>query len=595
MKHTFGSMLIALFFLLMTMPVRADHNSSYVILRSYYPTNDPLSYQNMYMYTGVHYIPTQNVTFHLSLMKGRGEAGYYPVGYFTDAVKGFYEKGTYYLFLQDQFRFNKIIVGNYIPLFGQGLLFGGIYPLIMVNPYYDLARYRDGIYPSGSSSKNVLLEGIALEYEFNTTCVRPFFSWNTYDGSAGESSYYKYCDNDLDEIPNEIDDDDFTGIQDEFGENYSCKSNLFSCIRDGSDYGEESDRAKRNNLAEYVAGVNVSMNKGDLRIGSTVAYTHFNRLVDPYYNFDSNEGDKTGHYFRGKAFFCSSVYFKLYKPVELFGEVVGTFHNELSYYPEFNGGLSTVVGFSGGARRKFRNTGLILWGAYLPANLVNPHALELPDGCNNLACGLLGLHRVKNRRQFTNWLYLYSELYNKDYPDHEEAGICYSYFLKWPAGKKVTLKIDQSFEGIDNYYYAPLVWSYKVSSKASVKYALSDEFGLTFRFENRTGGSSGEDIESGTGITAEIFSSKKTSKISFSIMGYTTDESRFAYLYPYERSLYRWSFVPQAVHGRGFISLFTLVYDWDKLTMGTKVKYNLEMSSGVHQEATIYGISEYRF
>ena len=108
------------------------------------------------------------MTLHARLLKGQGEPGYYPAGYFFDAQGGFFEQGSYYLLLTDINRFSKVIVGNYLPLFGQGLLFGGMGALIVSNPYYDMARYRDGIYPSGSSSKNVLMEGVALEVEIET-------------------------------------------------------------------------------------------------------------------------------------------------------------------------------------------------------------------------------------------------------------------------------------------------------------------------------------------------------------------------------------------------------------------------------------------
>ncbi|GAH63531.1 unnamed protein product, partial [marine sediment metagenome] len=266
--------------------------------------------------------------------------------YFKDANRGFYENGSYYILLKDSFLCNKIILGNYIPKFGQGLLFGGNFPLFLSNPYYELARYRDGIYPTGSSSKTILLEGIALEYEYGNMYFRPFFSWNRYDCSAGESSYYKYNNNDYDDYINDIDDDDFTGIGEGFPRKYSCKTNLFTSIRGLPDYESPSNREKRNNLAEYIAGINVSMNQAVLKAGATVTYTRFNRLIDPYYNFDPEKGDKTGHWYRGKNLFSSSIYFKMYSPIEIFGEAIHTFHKNLSYYPEFNGGYTSALGFS---------------------------------------------------------------------------------------------------------------------------------------------------------------------------------------------------------------------------------------------------------
>ena len=553
---------------LKTLALYGQQDNSYIMVRSYYPTSSSLDYQNLYLYSAVHYSPLQNIVIHLTLKKGQGEPGYYPVGYFKDANRGFYENGSYYILLKDSFMCNKIILGNYIPKFGQGLLFGSNFPLFLSNPYYELARYRDGIYQTGSSSKTILLEGIALEYEYGNMYFRPFFSWNRYDCSEWE----------------------------EFPREYSCKTNLFTCIRGVPDYESPSNREKRNNLAEYIAGINVSARWDGLKAGSTVTYTRFNRLIDPYYNFDPGEGDKTGHWYRGKDLLSSNIYFKLYRPVELFGEVVWTLHSNLSYYPEFNGGYTSALGFSGGARRKINNTGMILWGAYLPANLVNPHALELPDGLNNLACGLLGIHYSKSARKFTSWIYAYSELYNKDNPDDEEGGLAYSYSLQYPFVGKTTLKVKQSFEVIDHYYYAPDVWSYKISSKVSVKYLLTAASSLIFRVENRMGSPGNEKLKIGTGVSAEVLYDKKEFNMSFQLMYYFTDNDRFAYLYPYEKPLYKWSFMPTALHGNGFLSLFTFVKDFkDNFTSGAKLKYNLNFSNGLNHKATIYVISEYSF
>ena len=568
---------------------------SYLSVRTYYPTEDELSFRSLYLRTALHYTHSPKITLHASLLKGQGEPGYYPRGYFGDSERGLYEQGSYYIHATELLKFRQIIIGNYLPLFGQGLLFGGIGGLILSNPYYDLPRYRDGIQPSGSTSKNVLLEGIALERQWSSFSLRPFFSWNSYDCSAGESDYYRYCDNDCDDEPNVSDDDDFTGIGEGFGRRYSCKTDLNTCIRGDSDYAGESGRAKRNNLAEYVAGVNLSFQGRELKGGSTVVYTRFNRLVDPYYNLKPDEGDKTAHWFRGRDYYSSNLYFKLYRPVELFGEIVGSSARSLSYYPEFNGNRNTAVGFSGGMRHKIGSTGLILWGAYLPAHLINPHALELPDGCNNLASGLLGVHRSKKRRQFTGWVYLHRELFNEDDPDEKEGGVECRYRIQLPFGKPTTVKIDQSFEITDHHYYAPSVWSYRVTSKGSVSHSLGDSASLVFRIENRTGGPEGTAPVTGIGISGELLLTGEGKKSTFSLMYFNTAENRFAYLYPYERSLYSWSFVPQAVYGNGLLSGFTFFMDFKELALGTKVRLKLDLAGGERHGIDLYGLSEYRF
>ena len=278
-------------------------NNSYVRVKTYYPTDSSFQYQNFALTTGVHYSSPRDIVFHFTLNKGRGEPGYYPLGALGESETGLYENGTYYVYFKNYFSFKKIIFGNYLPLFGQGLLFGDKYPLILSNPYYEVARFRDSISPSGSASKTSLLEGVALEYEKGDLTIRPFISWNRFDCSAGESDYYLYNDNDEDGLENDIDDDDFTGRREEFPDRYSCKSNIFSCIRGDPDYGEESDRGKRNNLREYIAGINAAYDYKILKAGSTFTYTRFNRLVDPYYNFEVGEGNKTGNDYRGKDLF----------------------------------------------------------------------------------------------------------------------------------------------------------------------------------------------------------------------------------------------------------------------------------------------------
>ena len=583
-------------FLLNILTLYGYQGNNYVRVRSYYRSGGPISYKNLYLSYAFHYNVYNNITVHLAFFKGYGEPGYYPVGYFKSTDGGLYEKGSYYVYLKDYFRFNKIIIGNYTPLFGQGLLFGSVFPLFLSNPYYDVARYRDGIYPKGTTSKAVLLEGVALEYERRNMYFRPFISWNRFDCSAGESDYYKYKDNDFDGIPNEDDDDDFTGIKDPFPESYSSKTRLLSSIRNEPDYESVSARLKRNNLSEYMAGVNVSVRWDRFKAGATAAYTHFNRLIDPYYNFDSNEGDKTGHYYRGKDLLSSNIYFKLYRNVELFGEIAGTFYRKLSYYPEFNGGYSSAFGFSGGVREKVGNVGLILWGAYLPPNLINPHALEFPDGSNNFACGLFGVNFTKSSKRFSSYIYVYHEIYEEDNPGYEETGLSYSYRLEYPFGKTMTLKLKQSFEAIDNHYYAPKAMSYRIPSKASLKHLFTEDDYITLTLESRLGSPDGERLKSGTGLSAMVFFNNAEYDASFRLMYYSTDDDRFAYLYPYERTLYNWHFMPPSLKGNGLAGSFIFVKDvMKKLTLGTKFRFNIDFYEKLHNDLSIYFMTEYSF
>ncbi len=389
-------------------PLIAKDIPNRIIFRSYYHSDNRFSYENLYLMSRLNYAFSERARAGLTLVKGCGEGGYYPKGYFSDSSTGLYEYGSYYVVFEGLLGTQNIIFGNYTPLFGQGILFGGSFPLLLYNPYYDLARIRDRVYPSYSTSKSVLLEGIAIELELFGLKFRPFLSWNRFDCSAGESDYYLYNDNDNDGVPNDVDDDNFTGYQDDFPPRYSCKSPICSCIRDDVDYGNDGDRQRRNRLGEYIAGLNCSMQNDRLILGGTVFYSQFDRLIDPYYNIYPGEGDKTADLFRGKSYVATSIYFKVYEPLEIFGEAAGTFYRRLSYHEELNNDFITSLSFSGGIRKKINHTGIILWGTYIPATLVNPHGLELPDGVNNIGSGLVGLYHNNGPKRFIHYLYVNS-------------------------------------------------------------------------------------------------------------------------------------------------------------------------------------------
>ncbi|UCB45621.1 MAG: hypothetical protein JSV25_15675 [Spirochaetota bacterium] len=578
-----------------TSPIYADKSDNYVLVRSYYPTYEYLSYQNIYLYYRLRYSPLENMMMNISVVKGLREPGFYPLGYFAESTWGIYEKGSYNLLLKNYFNFKKIILGNYVPLFGQGILYGGIFPVILSNPYYDLARYRDGVYPTSSVSKTVLLEGLALEYLLGNVYIRPFLSWNSYDCTAGESTYYKYEDNDSDGIPNDEDEDDFTGIGPSFPTAYSCKNSIFSAICEEPDYEIESDRAKRNNLAEYLFGINISSHFDKIKVGGTLTYAFFNRLIDPYYNYDPDEGDKTGHYFRGKDYFASSIYFKIYEPIEIFGEMVGSYNQKLSYYPEFNGGYSSAFGFSGGIRKKIDHVGVIMWGACIPANLVNPHALELPDGRNNVLCGLFGINTAVRKQRYVGWIYAYRELNSEDYPLNPETGLSYHYKIEYPVDEAVSIKLDQNYEAIDSYYLAPALRSYKIKSKLSMKYKL-EELDLQLSLENRWGGPQGEKMRTGTGIGGEVVHKRKELDASIQVIYYNTDDDKYAYIYPYQRSFAGWGFIAPSINGQGLTGAGILVKRFQNdLTVGTRVVYKLDFFDTSKNGLTIYLLSKVFF
>jgi hypothetical protein len=590
-------LLVIFIALLNVTPLRAEELKNRFIFRSYYHSENPLDYSNLYFMYRFSLQPAERVRAGLTLVKGCGESGCYPLGYVTGSGGGLYESGSYYLEISEVLGIKRIILGNYIPYFGQGLLFGASYPLIMYNPYYDLAGIRDRIRPSYAASKAVLLEGVAAEASFGNVTIRPFLSWNRYDCSAGESDYYRYNDNDYDGIPNDEDEDDFSGYDDSFPPGYSCKSPLCSCIRDNPDYGEDSDREKRNKLAEYLGGVNLSVAGDRALVGATAYVSGFNRLIDPYYNFDPGEGDKTAHLFRGKSYLASSVYWKIYEPFEIFGEVAATLYRRLSYYPEFNGGFVTSMALSGGIRERVGRTGLILWGAYIPATFVNPHGLEYPDGLNNVAAGLAGLYHSEGDRRFIHWIYGFSELYSKDGPLLKERGGSYNHRIELPLGMGV-LKLRQNFLLVDHHYYEPEALSLRVASKLSFLRRGGRGIDVQGVLENRLGGpiDTVQPIHVGTGISGEVIVRRERHGASALLIFYVTDDNRYAYLYPYERQLYDWSFNARPLYGRGIAGSvqFFLVFR-SRYVVAMKLRYQYDFSRSAGRGASIFLNSQIPF
>ena len=568
---------------------------SLLTVRVSYPSDRPFRYEGLSLAYRLSGSVNEHTAFHLSALKSSGEPGYFPEGYVDGSARGLYERGSFHLRIKDRFGFQKIVLGNYTPLFGQGLLFGGSYPLVLYNPYYDLARYRNGIYASKSASKSVLLEGIGCELDLHGMTVRPFLSWNRYDCTAGESGYYKYRDNDWDGIPNDEDDDDFTGRSEGFPKTYSCKNPLLSCIRDEPDYSNDRDRLKRNNLAEYVAGMNLSKDFDALRLGGTVHYTRFNRLIDPYYNFDPAAGDKTAFSFRGRDYFGSSLYFKVRTSVELFGEAGATLYERRSYYDEFNGTAVLSAGFTGGMRKKWNNLGVILWGGYIPAGFLNPHGLELPDGLNNIGAGVIGINSVRGGRRYAHWLYGYRELENDDLSDDYETGLSYEHRIEQPLPYDLLILTRQRFEFVDNHYYAPGLLSARIASKVSLRYAMTGETAPQLSFYNRFGCPRGEHVKTGTGIGAELLYKRSRNRASASVIYYVTDDDRFAYLYPYERPLLRWSFIAPAVHGNGFVLSGLVVRELENAVFGLKVRGVLDFHDEDRRGVTVYAMTEVPF
>ena len=110
------------------------------------------------------------------------------------------------------------------------------------------------------------------------------------------------------------------------------------------------------------------------------------------------------------------------------------------------------------------------------------------------------------------------------------------------------------------------------------------------------GSSEDEKVKMGIGVSAEAFYNSDKYNTSFQVLYYFTDDDRFAYLYPYERQLYKWRFLSAGLHGRGIMSTFTFVKEFsNNFTTGVKLKHTLDFRDDLKQKATIYVISEYIF
>jgi hypothetical protein len=590
------ALLLCFLLLLSHGSLSAENLSSRLTFRSYYHSNEVFDYEHLYLMSRLNLSFADRVGIGLTMVKGYGERGYYPQGYFSHADGGVFELGSYHVVFKDFIGTRSIIVGNYTPFFGQGLLFGTSYPLILYNPYYDMARIRNRLLPSNSTSKSVLLEGIAAELDTGVLTWRPFVSWNRFDCTAGESDYYLYNDNDGDGIPNDEDEDDFTGHDPRFPPGYSCKNPLNSCIRDDTDYGCEGDREKRNNLREYVVGLNCSAGLDRCALGGSIYYSHFDRLIDPYYNYHPGEGDKTAQLFRGKNYTAGNIYFRTYTPLELFGEVAGTVYRRLSYYPELNDDIIGACGFSGGIRKKINHTGLIAWGSYIPANLVNPHGLELPDGINNIAAGLLGLYHTKERKRFIHYVYAYSELFSPDGQGSIERGASYNHRIELPVGFRSIFKLRNNLEFTDHHYYAPDSLSVKLTTKVTLQQKSSSGFILQYVLENRTGGPIDVRLFSGTGLSGEVIAKRKRYSSSLYCIYYNTDHSRYAYLYPFQRALYDWSMSSQALFGHGFAGSVQYVHHFrEGFILGVKLRGQYDMANRSYRRATLFVTTQVPF
>jgi hypothetical protein len=128
-----------------------------------------------------------------------------------------------------------------------------------------------------------------------------------------------------------------------------------------------------------------------------------------------------------------------------------------------------------------------------------------------------------------------------------------------------------------------------------VKYLL-DELALQASLENRWGGPQGEKPRTGTGISAEVVHKQKDLDASIQVIYYNTDNDKYAYIYPYQRSFAGWGFIAPSIKGQGFTGAGILVKRFqNNLTIGTRISYKLDFFDTSKNGLTIYLLSKVFF
>ena len=119
---------------------------------------------------------------------------------------------------------------------------------------------------------------------------------------------------------------------------------------------------------------------------------------------------------------------------------------------------------------------------------------------------------------------------------------------------------------------------------------------MQYALENRIGGPLDSRTYTGTGISSALLYRDKRQSSSFEFIYYNTDSSRFANLYPYERPLDRWSFIPAALNGKGFAGSFVFMRDFFKnFSAGAKLRYTLDFKDIADSGFTMYIMNRYSF
>jgi len=99
-----------------------------------------------------------------------------------------------------------------------------------------------------------------------------------------------------------------------------------------------------------------------------------------------------------------------------------------------------------------------------------------------------------------------------------------------------------------------------------------------------------------SGMGSRVYINKNNWQIKGMIFGYITDDSILAYLYPYEPSMYRWSFLPSSLNGKGILFSTSFTRDiTDFFTAGFKIRFDADVINPSKSSLNFYLDTEMRF
>ena len=216
---------------------------------------------------------------------------------------GFYSGSIY---LRDQGRLRRVVVGDYALQFGQGLAMWNGLGFGKGAMVQGIAKQATGLRPYTSSNEVLFLRGGAATVALGKLAVTPFFSWRSLDGSLSQADDGRLTVGTLGQ----------TGL-----------------------HRTPTEVANRNAVQQWVSGANVLYQRARFRAGLLTYYTRFDMAIEPQPLL------RNQYVFRGDDLWNSSVYYShSWRGVYLFGEaahshgggfavmqgLVATLHHHLS-------------------------------------------------------------------------------------------------------------------------------------------------------------------------------------------------------------------------------------------------------------------------